>query len=237
MDILQNGVEELGLYLNAEQRGQFDAYYHNLIDWNRRMNLTAITDYEEVQVKHFLDSLTVIPALGQHIDGLRIIDVGTGAGLPGLPLKIMMPDIKLTLLEATSKKTAFLTYLVQKLGIDTVEIVTGRAEEVAHQDKYREKFDFVFSRATAPLSTLVELTLPFCVIGGRFIGQKKGDISEEINQSDKAIAILGGNLRAIMDIKLEEFTDERKLVIVDKIAATPPEYPRRTGIPNKRPLN
>jgi len=161
----------LGLELTQEQLEQFDVYYHELVDWNRQINLTAITDYEEVQIKHFLDSLTI--ALAWQPDrGNSVIDVGTGAGIPGIPLKIVFSDIKLVLLEATAKKVSFLHHITQKLGLDDVEIIVGRAEEVARVAQYREKFKLVLSRAVAPLPTLVELTLPFCALGGSFIAQK-----------------------------------------------------------------
>jgi len=238
MEKLKSGAKKLGLALSSEQLEQFDIYYQELLDWNRRMNLTAITDYEEVQIKHFLDSLTVALAVKQPASsgGLHIIDIGTGVGMPGLPLKILLPDTRLALLEATAKKTDFLHHLVHKMGLEEIEIMAGRAEEIAHLSEYRERFDIVLSRAVAPLETLVELTLPFCAIGGSFIAQKKGKIEPEIGRATKAINILGGNLIEIKRIDLEEFADERCLVIIDKVSATPHQYPRRSGIPSKRPL-
>ena len=238
MERLILGAIKLGLPLNPKQVEQFHTYYDELLDWNERINLTAITDYEEVQIKHFLDSLTVTLALKQPIggEGLRLIDVGAGAGLPGIPLKILLPAIKLTLLEAAAKKAAFLQHLRHKLGLDDVEIVVGRAEDVAHEAQYREKFDIVLSRAVASLPTLAELTLPFCAIGGSFIAQKKGTIDLEISQATRAIDLLGGKLREAKRINLEEFTDERWLITIDKVLPTPQPYPRRPGIPAKRPL-
>ena len=238
MEKLKSGAAKLGLSLSQGQLEQFNTYYQELITWNRRMNLTSITDYEEVQIKHFLDSLTVTLALKKSIgiESLRIIDVGTGAGMPGLPLKILFPDISLMLLDATAKKATFLHHIKDKLGLENVEVVVGRSEEVAHLVEYRERFDIVLSRAVAPLATLAELTLPFCAIGGSFIAQKKGEIELEVSQADKAIGVLGGKLREVKRIELEEFTDERYLVIIDKISATPHQYPRRPGVPAKRPL-
>ena len=238
MEKLKSGAKKLGLPLNPGQLEQFSIYYQELLDWNRRVNLTAITDYEEVQIKHFLDSLTVTLALKQPLgsESLRLIDVGTGAGIPGIPLKILLPDIKLVLLDATAKKAAFLHHLKNKLGLDNVEVVVGRAEEVAHDAQYREKFDIVLCRGVAPLPTLTELTLPFCAIGGSFIAQKKGTIDLEIRQAAKAISLLGGNLREVRRVDLEEFADERWLVIIDKVLPTPHQYPRRPGIPAKRPI-
>jgi len=236
MDILQKGSKKLGINLGSGQLDQFETCYRELIDWNQRANLTSIGDYEEVQIKHFLDSLTVIQVLEQPLDGIRVLDVGSGAGMPGIPLKIIYPGIRLALLEATAKKTAFLSHLVDKLELDGVEVVTGRAEEAGQQEKYREKFDVVLCRAVAPLAALVELTLPFCANGGVVIAHKKGDISGEIGRADKAITLLGGKLREVREIELEELSDNRQLVVIDKISATPFEYPRRPGIPVKRPI-
>jgi len=238
MKKLESGAKKLGLHLTPQQLEQFHIYYKELIDWNQRMNLTAISDYEEVQIKHFLDSLTVLLALKQPIGkaNFRLIDVGTGAGIPGIPLKILLPDIKLALLDATAKKAAFLHHIKQKLELDDVEIVVGRAEDVAHKAQYREKFKLVLSRAVASLPALVELTLPFCAIGGSFIAQKKGLIDPELSQAVRAISLLGGNLREMKKIDLEEFTDERWLITIDKVLPTPQQYPRRPGIPAKRPL-
>lgn len=238
MERLDIGAKRLGLELNQGQLEQFHTYYQELVDWNKRINLTRIIDYEEVQIKHFLDSLTVAlvwETLTPGV-GLRLIDVGTGVGIPGIPLKIVFPDIKLVLLDSVAKKAAFLHHLNHKLGLDNVEIVVGRAEEVAHEAPYRETFDIVLSRGVAPLATLVELTLPFCTIGGSFIAQKKGAIDQEIRQASKAISLLGGRLREMKRVNLEEFTDKRQLVIIDKVLPTPPKYPRRPGIPEKRPL-
>ncbi|MCX6011540.1 MAG: 16S rRNA (guanine(527)-N(7))-methyltransferase RsmG [Chloroflexi bacterium] len=235
MEKLKAGAKKLGLELNSEQLERFDAYYRELVDWNQRINLTAITDYEEVQIKHFLDSLTIALAW-QPARGNNVIDVGTGAGMPGIPLKIAFPDIKLVLLEATAKKVSFLHHIKEKLGLNDVEIIVGRAEEVAHVAQYRERFDLVLSRAVAPLPTLVELTLPFAAIGGSFIAQKKGRVDDEISRADKAIGLLGGGVREVKKIELAEFADERCLIVIDKIAPTPEQYPRRPGVPGKKPL-
>ncbi len=224
--------------LTPEQLQKFEVYYRELVEWNIRVNLTSITGYEEVQITHFLDSLTVVSGLPspQPDKQLSITDVGTGAGLPGIPLRIVLPEIRLVLLEATAKKAEFLRHITAKLELDNVEIVRGRAEEVAHDDLYREKFDMVVSRALAPMNVLAELTLPFCAIGGRLIAQKKGDISQEMNQSSRAVKYLGGEVSEVLDVTLDEFDDDRRLVIIDKVKATPSKYPRRPGIPAKKPI-
>jgi 16S rRNA (guanine527-N7)-methyltransferase len=237
MEKLIAGAQKLGLQLSPKQIGQFEIYYQELVDWNRKVNLTSITGYEEVQVSHFLDSLTVTLALRlPEGKGMPVIDVGTGAGLPGIPLRILLPGIKLTLLEATAKKAKFLYHLTARLGLEDVEVVVGRAEEVAHDAKYREKFSLVLSRAVAPLPTLTELALPFCTVGGKLIAQKKGEIDLELSRASGAITVLGGQLREVKAVALEEFADKRWLVVIDKVAPTPLEYPRRPGMPKKRPI-
>ena len=232
------GAKQLGLSLASRQVQQFQLYYQEIVDWNKRINLTAITDYEEVQLKHFLDSLTLVPALEDEawIKGdFLILDVGTGAGVPGVPLKIFLPKIRLFLLESMVKKITFLKHLVDRLDLEDVDILTGRAEDIAHQKNYREKFDLVVSRAVGKLSTIAELTLPFCRQGGLFIAPKKGQIEEEVSQARQAIDTLGGRLREVRKVDLEGL-EPRSLVIVEKIGSTPHHYPRRAGVPAKRPL-
>jgi len=236
---LIEGAGKLDIKLNTRQVKQFELYYQELIEWNKKINLTAITDYSSVQVKHFLDSLTITLALSEEevaSPDFKIVDIGTGAGFPGVPLRILFPQPRLVLLEPTTKKTAFLHHIIRKLELQNVEVLNSRAEEAAHLPAYREQFALVLSRAVALLPTLVELTLPFCRIGGRFIGQKKGEIDQEITGAKKAIAVLGGRLDQTKKIELDEFTDARYLVIIDKISSTPSEYPRRTGVPKRRPI-
>ncbi|MDD4984801.1 MAG: 16S rRNA (guanine(527)-N(7))-methyltransferase RsmG, partial [Dehalococcoidales bacterium] len=187
MEILESGAGRLGLKLSAKQLEQFHTYWEELVEWNRRVNLTGITGYHEVQTKHFLDSLTVCLAwpTSRANATIRIIDVGTGSGIPGVPLKIVFPEVYLVLLEATEKKAAFLRHISNRLMLTDVEVVAGRAEDAAHQRQYRDIFDIVVSRAVAPLVTLAELALPFCKIGGRFIAQKKGDLAPEISRAER----------------------------------------------------
>ena len=239
MKRLIDGASKLGIEFNARQVKQFELYYQELIEWNKKINLTAITDYSSVQIKHFLDSLTITLALSEaeiERPGFNIIDIGTGAGFPGLPLKILCPQPWLVLIEPTTKKTAFLHHIIRELELENVEVLNNRAEEAAHLPLYREQFALVLSRAVALLPTLVELTLPFCEIGGRFIAQKKGEIDHEIKQAKEAIAALGGKLDQITKIELSEFDDKRYLVIIDKICTTPGKYPRRPGLPRRQPI-
>lgn len=235
MEKLKSGAAKLGISLSPIQVAQFEIFYRELIDWNKRINLTSITGYEEVQLKHFLDSLTLAAAC-DFKKTITVIDVGTGAGLPGIPLKIAYPDIKLTLLEATIKKTKFLENVVSKLGLNNVEIIASRAETVGQDKQYRETFDIVLSRAVAALPALAELMLPLCKIEGTCIAQKKGEITHEVELAGKAIELLGGKLREIKPINLDELKDHRQLVIIDKVRATPEAYPRRPGMPEKRPI-
>ena len=239
MKKLIEGAGKLGIELDATQVQQFELYYQELLEWNKKFNLTAITDYQEVQIKHFLDSLTVTLALTKEElekPDFAIIDIGTGAGFPGVPLKIFLAHPKVVLVESIAKKVAFLHHIIHKLKLDNVEVVNSRAEEIAHSPLYREQFALVVSRALASLPTLVELALPFCRIGGKFIAQKKGEISQEIFTANKAIAALGGKLNQAKKIELEEFRDERYLVIIDKIYLTPDKYPRRPGVARRRPI-
>jgi 16S rRNA (guanine527-N7)-methyltransferase len=233
------GAVKLGIELSAEQLKQFELYYQELIRWNKKFNLTTITDYQEVQVKHFLDSITIALALSEEEmkkPNFNIIDIGTGAGFPGVPLKILLAEPKLVLVDSRIKKADFLRYVTQKLNLDNVEVVVGRAEEIAHLPLYRQQFALAVSRAVASLSALVELALPLCQVGGKFVAWKKGEISQEINRAKKAVDTLGGKLNQVKKVELEEFSDERYLIIVDKIYPTPDKYPRRPGIPMRRPI-
>ena len=239
MKELIEGAHQLGIDLNARRVKQFELYYQKLIEWNEKINLTTIVGYQEAQVKHFLDSISVISALTKeemNRADFSIIDIGTGAGFPGLPLKILLAEPRLVLVDSTAKKVAFLRCVTRELGLDNVEIVCGRAEEIAHLPLYRQRFDLALSRAVASLPVLAELALPFCRIGGKFVAQKKGEVEQEMKKADKAIETLGGKLGQVKRIELEQLSDERYLVIIDKIYPTPEKYPRRPGMPVRRPI-
>jgi 16S rRNA (guanine527-N7)-methyltransferase len=204
------------------------------------MNLTAITDPLTIQTRHFLDSLTVLAALtdveGFKGDRRRIVDVGSGAGLPGLPLAIVLPDARVTLVEATQKKCRFLEHVVGMLELQNVDVVCGRSEDVANRSDLRERFDAAIARALAPLPTLIELCLPFVRQGGRLIAMKKIAIDEEIVSAALSIAILGGRLRSPILVKVPNLDEQRQLVVVEKVRPTPRDYPRRAGLAGKSPL-
>ncbi|MFQ5826479.1 MAG: 16S rRNA (guanine(527)-N(7))-methyltransferase RsmG [Dehalococcoidia bacterium] len=238
MEKLAAGAKRIGLDLTPQQLEQFQVYYEELVAWNRRLNLTTIVEYEEVQIKHFLDSLTVALVLPdiRPSSRLRLLDLGAGAGLPGVPLKIIRPEIELVLLDSVAKKATFLHHLVGRLGLEGVEVVTARAEELARQPTYREGFDAVVSRAVARMPTLAELGLPLCRVGGALIAQKKGEVTEEIEKAAPAIEVLGGRLREVKRLDLEELGEERSLVVIEKVSPTPQSYPRRPGLPSRRPL-
>jgi len=236
VDILVRGAADLGLHLTPQQVGQFQLYLRELLEWNRRVNLTAIVEPEEVQRLHLLDSLSLLQAMPPSARGGRLLDVGTGAGFPGLPLKIALPRLSLAMIEATGKKVRFLEHIVNVLGLDGVKIHRGRAEELAHVAGLREAFDVVTARALAPLSELAELALPFCRRGGVVALPKKGHIEDEVNAAARALDLLGGRLVEMRRVALEGLRDDRFILVVEKVGETPAGYPRRPGIPHKRPL-
>ncbi|MGH2543068.1 MAG: 16S rRNA (guanine(527)-N(7))-methyltransferase RsmG [Ardenticatenaceae bacterium] len=223
--------------MSLAQLEQFRQYCHELVDWNRGVNLTTITDWDEVQTRHFADSLSVALAIPpEKLAECRLADIGSGAGFPGLPLKIALPGLQVTLVESTAKKTAFLRHVVDVLELTGVDIRAGRAETLSHEPEMREAFDVVTARAVAAMNTLAELMLPFCRIGGVAIAQKGHDLDEELRQAERAISILGGIIKEVKQISIEGQRGPRALVIVEKIRATPDQYPRRPGMPAKRPL-
>jgi len=246
MRLLQEGARALGLTLSTAHLAAFEKYYHELASWNLRFNLTA-----DVQCKHFLDSLSCLLALPQRDlvgtipDAMPLqlspgplwcLDVGSGAGFPGIPLKILLPEARMALVEATAKKVGFLRHMVKVLGLAQVEVLHGRAEDVAHLPEHRERYDFVVARAVANLSVLAEYCLPFCRVGGRMVAQKGDDVEDEVHLAAQALEILGGTLVDIKRVALPGLPAGRCLVVVDKRRKGPQEYPRRPGIPSKKPL-
>ena len=231
------GLTQLGLTLSDEQVRQFQIFEQELESWNQRINLTRITGHENTQVLHYLDSLSTLGAIPPEIRSVgRFIDIGAGAGFPGLPLKIVFPEIRLTLTDSVGKKVAFLQYLVQMLEFPDVNLHHGRAESLAHDVELRESFDVVLARGVARLPVLSELTLPFCKLGGVVVAHKKGDIANELKNAQKAIKTLGGRFDAMHPVDLPGLKDNRSLVVLEKIAPTPTRYPRRPGLPKKHPL-
>ena len=237
MEFLISGVRELDLNLTPDQVERFQVYYEELQSWNRRMNLTAIVDYRETQVKHYLDSLTtsLVMAEGVKLRG-RVVDIGSGGGFPGVPLKLAYPGINLALLDKVGKKASFLTHLVGALGLEGAEVYTGRAEDLAHDSELRESFDLVVSRGVASMRVVMEITLPYCKVGGTVVTLKKGEIGPEVEASLHAMDVLGGQIRETRGVTLEGLEDGRALVVVEKVKPTPSKFPRRPGLPSKRPL-
>ncbi len=229
---------ELGIRLDSNQLEQFEIYRLEILKWNEFINLTAITNKNKFESRHFLDALTVRTAFPEEFlnSGLRVLDVGTGAGLPGVPLKIVFPSLNMTLLDATGKKTDFLKTVTCKLGLDDVEILTGRAENLAHDLALRGKFDLVISRAVAKLPVLAELTLAFATLGGFVAAYKGKEIETELRESCSAIRIMGGALKKVKIVKLQGEQRITSIVVLGKTQLTPEEYPRRPGMPLKRPL-
>ena len=237
MDLLAIGVAELGLNLSPEQFSQFDIYYRELADWNQRVNLTSITERAAVQVKHFLDSLTVSLAYPQGMPPkLRIVDIGAGAGFPGLPLKLAYPNTHLLMVESVGKKARFLEHLVELLSLSDVEVMTGRAEDLAHKPELRENFDLALGRGVAKLPVLMEYTLPFCAVDGCLVVLNHRSVEGEFAGAANALGILGGRMGEIHPVEISGLTDDRVVLVVDKVKATPERYPRNPGTPAKRPL-
>jgi 16S rRNA (guanine527-N7)-methyltransferase len=235
---LIDGARGLQIHLTPEQLEALGAYQHVLVEWNEQFNLTAITDDVGIQVRHFLDSLSCLQALesGERFSGKHVIDVGTGAGFPGLPLKLLCPGMKLTLLEATAKKVGFLEHVTSHLQMHDVTIKQGRAEELGQQSAHREQYDWAIARAVADMPILAEYLLPLVKVGGRVLAQKGEGAPAEVQRGEWAIQQLGGRVRRLVPIELRGLAETRYLVILDKVAVTPPQYPRRPGMPNKRPL-
>lgn len=233
--LLEEKLQELGIQINEIQKRQFDDFYRLLIEWNKVMNLTGITEYEEVVEKHFVDSLSLIEILD--IDKVEhVIDVGTGAGFPGIPLKIAFPHLRITLLDSLNKRIKFLNNVIEELGLKDIYTIHGRAEDFARQSDHREKYDLCVSRAVANLATLSEYCLPYIRVGGMLISYKSGDIEEEVSESKKAVSILGGEMEKIYKFYLPGTDISRSFVKINKIKSTGKRYPRKAGLPSKEPL-
>ncbi len=234
---LERGAASLGVSLSAAQLDLFREYYLGLTEWNARMNLTTVTSWESVQERHFLESLTVAEAVSQEaLDDGRFVDVGTGAGLPGIPLMIAFPHMRGTLVDSTAKKVGFLESMGERLGLSRMTAIHGRAETLAHRGDLREGFDLALARAVARMPILAELTLPFCRVGGQVVVHKTSRAESEIQSAVHAIETLGGRLGRTMTPSCDGADSGRVLVTVEKVSPTPARYPRRPGMPAKRPL-
>lgn len=233
--IFENKLKELGIVLNDEQKRQFDSFYELLVEWNKVMNLTGITEYEEVNEKHFVDSLSITKAIDMNcVDNL--IDIGTGAGFPGIPLKIAFPHLKVVLLDSLNKRIKFLNTIIEELELIDIETIHGRAEDFAKQGEYREQFDLCVSRAVANLSTLSEYCMPYIHTGGMFIPYKSGEIEEEVTGAKKAVHVLGGKIEDVVKFQLPGTEIGRSFVKIKKYQNTPKKYPRKAGLPAKEPI-
>ncbi len=237
MELLVKGAEELELNLDDGQIERFRVHYRELVDWNQRMNLTAIVDYQEAQVKHFLDSLTIAMVIPEDVKANgRLVDIGSGGGFPGMPLKVAFPGMHVTVVDSVSKKAGFMNHLAQTLGLDGFEVCAGRAEDLAQDSRLRESFDVVVSRGVAAMPILMELTLPYCRVGGIVVTMKKGSFSSEVEASLHAMDVLGGGIRETRSVDTDGLRDGRALVVVEKLKPTPTKFPRRPGLPAKHPL-
>ena len=233
--IFEKHLEELGIILSDRQKEQFVKFYELLVEWNKVMNLTGITEYEEVNQKHFIDSLSIAKALDLN-KVQTVIDIGTGAGFPGIPLKIAFPHLNVVLLDSLNKRINFLNEVIDTLGLQNIQTIHGRAEDFAKQAKYREQFDLCVSRAVANLATLSELCIPYIKTQGLFVPYKSGEIDEELVSSKHAFRVLGGSLEDVIKFQLPGTDIGRSFVIVKKVQKTDKKYPRKAGLPAKEPI-
>lgn len=228
-------LAEKGIHLSDHQIKQFKTYFELLVEWNEKMNLTAITDLEEVYLKHFYDSITAAFYVN-FSEPLTVCDVGAGAGFPSLPMKICFPEMRVTIVDSLNKRIQFLTHLSKELGLSHVEFVHARAEEFGQNPAYRESFDIVTARAVARLSVLSELCVPLAKVGGRFVAMKAASAEDELKDAKKALTVLGAELKEDFAFKLPVEESDRKLYIFTKKKTTPKKYPRKPGTPNKSPI-
>ena len=234
-ELTQHAQRQLGFHLTRSQLSALSLYERELVDWNMRFNLTAIRDPQEIHIKHFLDSLTcLLPMREKPIE--RLIDVGTGAGFPGIPLKIVFPNMHVTLVESVGKKAEFCRHVVNILNLQRVEVVQERAEVIGQDPAYREQYDWAVARAVAILPVLAEYLLPLVHVGGSMLAMKGESGPAEAHSAEHALRVLGGHLRQLLPVTLPGVAEERYLVVIDKVAATPNTYPRKVGVPAKRPL-
>ena len=234
--IFETKLSELGITLNEAQKRQFLQFYELLVEWNKVMNLTGITEYEEVNEKHFVDSLSIVKAID--MDSVEtVIDIGTGAGFPGIPLKIAFPNLKVVLLDSLNKRIQFLNTVIDTLQLTDIQTIHGRAEDFAKQQAYREQFDLCVSRAVANLATLSEYCLPYVRVDGMFIPYKSGEIIEELQQSQNAIHVLGGKVTDVVKFRLPGTEIGRSFVKIKKVQNTAKKYPRKAGLPSKEPIS
>ena len=224
---------DLDVRFSVEQIDKFYKYMNLLIEWSEKINLTAIIEPSEIILKHFIDSITILKELK---DGSTVVDVGTGAGFPGIPLSIMNSTLKITLVDSLNKRLIFLQEVIKELNLENVELIHSRAEEFGQNKKYREKFDISTSRAVANLSTLSEYLLPLVKVNGKVISMKAGNAQEEINTAQKAIKTLGGKIEHIEEFNLPSSDIGRTIIVIDKIKETPGKYPRKPGTPTKEPI-
>lgn len=236
-DRLNRELNQFSIILENSQINQFYQYYELLDEWNKVMNLTAITDQNEVITKHFVDSLALVKAMGEiSTKEYKIIDIGTGAGFPGIPLKIAFPQLKITLMDSLNKRIKFLNEVIEQLGLKEITAVHSRAEDLGRDKDYREKYDLSVSRAVANLSTLSEYCMPFVKPGGFFISYKSGKIEEELSSAKHAIFLLGGKVNRIESFTLDGAEAERTLIKIEKVSEISKRYPRKAGVPGKEPL-
>lgn len=234
--IFEKKLSELGITLNEVQKRQFLQFYELLVEWNKVMNLTGITEYEEVNEKHFVDSLSIVKAID--MDSVEtVIDIGTGAGFPGIPLKIAFPNLKVVLLDSLNKRIQFLNTVIDTLQLTDIQTIHGRAEDFAKHQAYRERFDLCVSRAVANLATLSEYCLPYVRVDGMFIPYKSGEITEELQQSQNAIHVLGGKVTDVVKFRLPGTEIGRSFVKIKKVQNTAKKYPRKAGLPSKEPIS